>query len=190
MAVTKKKISQWINEYDKSQSAKNVKKRKLSDKLIHRLQCDRKENGINVSTRWLGRVNEKLSSFDDCDDFKSIIAKVEELARDIYGIGELTVYDTATCIGCPRGVFPDEVYIHAGTRVGAGAIIKLKGRRVVSKGEFVQACPDFMKLDPIQIEDFLCIYSAYLTENQERIKRIESSKRKKCRSSKVPKGGC
>lgn len=175
-----KQISDLITDYAKSENAKNVKKRKLSDALIHRLQCDRKENGINVSTRWLERINKELSSFDDCDDFKSIKAKVEKLAQEFYGIGELTIYDTATCVACPKGIYPDGVYLHAGTRVGAAAIMNVNGRRVVPKSEFVQVCPAFEQLDPIQIEDFLCVYSPYLTDNKERIQKIESSRRNKC----------
>jgi hypothetical protein len=36
----------------------------------------------------------------------------------VTGIGELYVYDTALRIGAKLGVFPEKVYLHAGTRIG------------------------------------------------------------------------
>lgn len=158
MKVTCQQISGWIADYLNSRSSQNVLNRQLFDKLIHRLQCDRKdkETGENISQRWLKHIKENISAFDDCHDFQSIMGKVKKYAKDFYGIGELTIYDTATCIGCPKGIFPNEVHLHAGTQIGAKAI-GITGK-TATKAEFVKICKAFDQLTPIQIEDFLCIY--------------------------------
>ena len=158
MKVTCQQISGWITEYLNSCSSKKVLNRKLSDKLIHRLQCDRKdkETGENISQRWLKHIKENIFAFDDCHDFQSIMGKVKKYAIDFNGIGELTIYDTATCIGCPKGIFPNEVHLHAGTQIGAKAI-GITGK-TATKAEFVKICKAFDQLTPLQIEDFLCIY--------------------------------
>ena len=182
MKVSKKQIAAWIEEYLGSEQSTKVKERRLSNKLIHRLQCDRKKDGVNVSAMWLQVINDHLHTFDCCQDFKSIIDKVRKLASDIYGIGELTIYDTATCIGCPLGVYPDEVFIHAGTKVGARAL-DVKGN-VVSKDKFVKVCKAFEKLSPIQIEDFLCIYSSCLSADTDKCNKISKT------GCGIKTGGC
>ena len=67
MKVTCQQISGWIAGYLNSRSSQNVLNRQLSDKLIHRLQCDRKdkETGENISQRWLKHIKENISAFDD-----------------------------------------------------------------------------------------------------------------------------
>ncbi len=72
----------------------------------------------------------------------------------------MTIYDTATMLGCPNGVFPEAVYLHAGAAVGAEAI-GVNGA-VVEKSVFTAIYPAFEMLEPIQIEDFLCIYKKQL----------------------------
>lgn len=158
MKVTCQQISGWIAGYLNSCPSQNVLNRQLSDKLIHRLQCDRKdkETGENISQRWLKHIKENISAFDNCHDFQSILGKVKKYAKDFYGIGELTIYDTATCIGCPKEIYPNEVHLHAGTQIGAKAI-GITGR-TATKAEFVKICKAFDQLTPLQIEDFLCIY--------------------------------
>ena len=167
-------ISKWIKEYLASGQANNVLNRKLSDKLIHRLQCDRKdENGVNISKKWLEHINKNLSKFDNLTDFESILDCVKELAVGFYGIGELTIYDTATCIGCPKNIYPNVVYIHAGTKKGAKAL-DIIGSKTVEKDVFVGICADFNKLEPAHIEDFLCIYAPNLNGE------IEECNKKSC----------
>ena len=175
MKVTCQQISGWITEYLNSCSSKKVLNRKLSDKLIHRLQCDRKdkETGENISQRWLKHIKENISAFDDCHDFQSILGKVKKYAKDFYGIGELTIYDTATYIGCPKEIYPNEVHLHAGTRIGARAI-GITGR-TATKAEFVKICKAFDQLTPIQIEDFLCIYKSCLQGDYNKYMKIKAN---------------
>src|SRR5438874_1073908 len=50
--------------------------------------------------------------------FNELFAVVEQV-RHIRGLGELYAYDTCFRIGAHLGLFPDRVYLHSGTRVGA-----------------------------------------------------------------------
>lgn len=93
--------------------------------------------------------------------FDELYKEVEKLK--INGIGDLTIYDTATMIGCPNQVYPDKVYLHAGAAIGAKAL-GVEGD-VVDKSVFVSIFPAFKRLEPIQIEDVLCIYKSHLQGN-------------------------
>lgn len=161
MKVKKLQIASWIELYLNSESAHKVMNRSWTGRLIHGLQCDRKDaSGENVSVRWIKFIQDNLSSFDKCTDFESIIRNVESCADKFYGIGDLTIYDTATMIGCPINVYPEVVYLHAGTADGAKALGILG--KTATKEQFVEVCDAFGKLEPIQIEDFLCIYKKQL----------------------------
>lgn len=161
MKVTEKQIAKWIESYLNSKYANMVLTRNLDRMLIHKLQCDRRDEfGVKVSVRWKEFIKENISVFEDYNDFESIHDKVAEFAKQFFGIGDLTIYDTATCIGCPKGIFPKVVYMHLGTQEGANAL-GVTGS-IAEKKQFVAKCKDFERLEPIQIEDFLCIYKNQL----------------------------
>ena len=169
MKVSNKQIANWIQMYLNTELADNVMRRSWVGQLIHRLQCDRKdESGKNVSVRWTNFIQDNLSSFDECADFESIHDKVAKYAVGFYGIGELTIYDTATCIAIPKGMHPDRVYKHAGTREGANAL-GVRGK-TPGKEQFVSICKAFERLEPMQIEDFLCIFKACLKGDTKKCK--------------------
>ena len=63
---------------------------------------------------------------------------VEACAKQIKGIGELTIYDTALRIGFYLDIYPDKVYLHAGTREGAKRLIgedKVKNKKYLEMSE-------------------------------------------------------
>lgn len=51
-------------------------------------------------------------------DFSSLFKLIKYELVDVAGIGELYVYGTVMRIGAKLGVFPEQVYLHAGTRIG------------------------------------------------------------------------
>src|SRR5271156_1213742 len=53
-----------------------------------------------------------------CADFPGLFKLIRVELLHVTGIGELYVYDTALRIGTKLGVFPEKVYLHAGTRIG------------------------------------------------------------------------
>lgn len=98
-----------------------------------------------------------------CQDFDNILKSVSSVA--IKGIGDLTKYDVAFRMGCAFGIFPDKVYLHAGTKVGA---IKLGLVKKYSRKQYLTLddMPDWLKnVEPYQIEDFLCIYKKEPTQS-------------------------
>jgi hypothetical protein len=73
----------------------------------------------------------------------------------IRGIGELYVYDTALRIGAKLGVFPEYVYLHSGTRVGARNLgLPWEGPHLLRR----DLLPAFQGLRPHEVEDCLCIF--------------------------------
>jgi hypothetical protein len=91
----------------------------------------------------------------NCQDFSNLFTLVETELADVYGIGELYVYDTALRIGANLGVFPKEVYLHAGTRVGARKL-GLDARKPSVKMSSLPA--PLQTLRPHEVEDVLCIF--------------------------------
>jgi hypothetical protein len=87
------------------------------------------------------------------ESFDELLCIVAEQVGSIKGIGALTVYDIAHRIGAHFGMHPRLVYLHAGTRKGA-IIFGIKG------GTFDPAIlpKPFLRLQPYEIEDCLCIY--------------------------------
>jgi len=86
--------------------------------------------------------------------FAALHDVLSEVAADLHGIGELTVYDTATRIGAFLNLRPEFVYLHAGTRDGARAS-GLNHHDGLPRASLPKA---FRKLPPAEIEDVLCIY--------------------------------
>jgi len=92
--------------------------------------------------------------------FDSLHETIMELLKGIKWLGELYYYDTAFRIGLSNGkpIYPNKVYLHAGTMKGAIALgINVRGKQTLSVSELKKLFPAFEKLEPHQIEDFLCI---------------------------------
>lgn len=160
MKTTKKQIEDYIQMYLDNKGGK-VLKRNWGMMLIHRLQCDRKDdNKEHCSIRWTRLIEGKLEELKQITDFDELYKTIKDEADKFYGIGRLTTYDTATCIGFELGLFPDKVYLHAGAAEGAKAL-GIRGSKVPKK-QFVAICKSFEMLEPAQIEDFLCIYKKQL----------------------------
>jgi uncharacterized membrane protein len=75
----------------------------------------------------------------------------------VSGIGPLTCYDFTYLIGAWLKKEPTEVYLHAGTRKGAQAVLGAQANRDRLP---VSAFPEGLRrsLTAAQIEDVLCIY--------------------------------
>lgn len=97
--------------------------------------------------------------YSDASTFAELYEKVAVALRPIRGIGLLTIYDTAHRLGAYLKLSPEEVYLHAGVRVGAKAL-GLDDRP--AKLPMSIFPPAFQKLSPEQVEDCLCIYNSQL----------------------------
>ena len=123
------------------------------------------QNKIHNHQRHVGR--EKLNAFADqlkqkeeyirqAKNFDELLSVVEAVKCE--RIGHLTHYDTATRIGAYLNIFPDKIYLHTGTRVGAAHLLgNINGRKFITLDELPK---DFLKQDltASEFEDILCIF--------------------------------
>lgn len=91
--------------------------------------------------------------------FEDLHARIDLAVRSVPGIGPLYVYDTALRIGAFLRLTPRLVYLHAGTRAGAAALLGSCNENPVSPSRFPA---DFASLEPHEIEDVLCIYREWI----------------------------
>ncbi len=90
------------------------------------------------------------------ESFHELLEFVDRSIRDIPGIGELTVYDTAQRIAAHFGLEPDYIYLHAGVRKGAAILGLGRGRAFLKVEELPSA---FHVLKAGELENLLCIYA-------------------------------
>jgi hypothetical protein len=86
--------------------------------------------------------------------FAELFELINTALEDIPGIGELHVYDTSLRIGAKLNLFPEKVYLHAGTRLGARAL----GLRANAALKISELPKELRALKPHEIEDVLCIF--------------------------------
>jgi hypothetical protein len=75
---------------------------------------------------WADHLLANIELLRPVETFEQLFSRVESLAID--GIAEMTIYDTAYRIGAKLGLEPRFVYLHSGTRKGAGLLGLGKGR--------------------------------------------------------------
>lgn len=99
------------------------------------------------------KISEVFKDFEELYDFISLVIS------GIPSIGPLTVYDTAKRIGhlFSTPIYPKSyVYLAAGAKNGAEALLKKKGLRFREPIQLFE--PSFGSFPSIFIEDILCIY--------------------------------
>jgi len=90
-----------------------------------------------------------------CTNYEELHGVVESALYSLEGAGELYVYDVSLRIGSKLGLFPQKVFLHAGTRKGAKALgltTKLSWLEMDSLPEWLR------ELQPYEVENFLCRY--------------------------------
>jgi hypothetical protein len=98
-------------------------------------------------------------------DFAALHGALERILRPIGGYGALAIYDIAERIGWYRGLEPEHVYLHSGTREGALVLDPSFRGDTVGVSDLP---PEIRRLTPAQAENFLCIYKAGLQELRRR----------------------
>lgn len=108
-------------------------------------------------------------AIETCNSFDDLYKKLEE--GYIKGIGLLTMYDIAIRIAafmeknCSKTtIFPDKVYLHAGSEKGAEKLLGRKVKRQEPKSVFP---PALQSLTCDEIETFLCNMKAKLSPYKE-----------------------
>ncbi len=185
--ITNDKIKKYIDEYLSEGYGDRVKTRCWDNMYIHMPQTKRFIDGVPTCSIWKRVVFEKKKEFLAIKDFDKLYEQLKLLKRTnkIEGIGDLIIYDTATCLGCPNNVFPSSIYIHAGVAKGLVALFdKQRFGSKLNPKKLTDKYPAFNTLEPIQIEDFLCIYHNDLEGNEEKGKKarkfVQINSRKSC----------
>lgn len=110
-----------------------------------------------VLTKMETKLRQHAGELRAAKNFHDLLEIIEKLA--VKGFGSLARYDCALRIGTWLGRMPDRVYLHAGTRKGAHALGLKPGGRSLRLSD----CPvELHELRAFEIEDFLCVYKAYL----------------------------
>ena len=134
-------------------------------------------------------IKKQKEAISECRTFDELLGISENSTID--GIGPLTEYDIAFRYGRQIGIYPDKVYLHAGTKIGAKNLgIVKRGAKYLTKEEL----PAYLKaVEPWMVEDFLCVEKDNPSEKAltEYLKKYKS---KSCNSTEKKKkpscGGC
>lgn len=95
--------------------------------------------------------------------FDAVLQVVSLRLREVSGLGELAYYDITQLLGFHFGFEPGDVYLHAGTRMGAIAILGAEAARAsqLPTSAFPAA---FNELSAGELEDVLCIFKEELQQ--------------------------
>lgn len=124
----------------------------------------------------LGRARKLLQNhsaeIEACKSFDDLLTLVEDRTSSIDRFGVLAVYDTSLRLGAYLKLWPEVVYLHAGTKKGC----KVLG--VATKGGTVEmsSLPQSIRpLKPYHAENFLCIFKGHFDGVGGKVKRCEAT---------------
>lgn len=144
-----------------------------------RFACHGKEGKIHGHQYLVGKekleqagkeLQRHADEIDACKSFDDLLTLVEERTSNIYRFGILAAYDTSLRLGAHLDLWPEVVYLHAGTKKGFKALgVATKGGKV----EMDKLPNPVRALEPYQAEDFLCIF-------KDAFEGVEGGKVKRC----------
>lgn len=129
---------------------------KLANGHRHPHSYHRKLPALEEAYRRLQAIPREMRK---CLSFEALHDLIEREIGGIPDIGPLTVYDVATQIGAHLHLEPEKVYLHSGTKKGAGALGLGARRKTLEPSELPV---EFGRLTAREIEDCLCLYKDYL----------------------------
>jgi len=98
-----------------------------------------------------------IENIENSKNFEELINLIS--AKRIHGIGALAVYDIALRIGFYLKIYPELIYLHAGSKTGAVKLIGKKiNNRFITKEILTNTCQDLEQFTCANLEVFLCIY--------------------------------
>ena len=83
---------------------------------------------------------------------------IKEASSNLENIGKLSIYDTAIRLGNHLGLRPKYLYLHAGTESGYKILIDEKINKTKVNPKIFKHITGLNQLEPIYLEDILCIY--------------------------------
>jgi hypothetical protein len=100
-------------------------------------------------------LTRKIDEIKACKSFEQLHASIEDHTKKIVSFGLLARYDISLRIGASLDLWPECVYLHAGTTNGCKAIgLKISSKRV----ERSELPKPIRALEPHHAENFLCIF--------------------------------
>jgi hypothetical protein len=98
-----------------------------------------------------------LTDLYNAKDFEELITSINN--EKIKGIGQLAVYDIALRIGYYLKIYPEYIYLHAGTKIGAQILLGRKIKEIhLEKETLTKIYPALEKLNCAELEVFLCVF--------------------------------
>ena len=114
----------------------------------------------DVLRTWGKKLLEQEKKLGTAKTFAELHELVVVASQSESGAGELLTYDTAVRIGAWLELEPETIYLHAGSRKGAGALANLFDIDATLETLIVEALPpELHTLKPRHIENFLCIFA-------------------------------
>ena len=105
--------------------------------------------------RFAAQLIEKSSAIEAVRDFDGLLSIISASREP--GIGDLAVYDTAVRIGAFLQIYPNKIYLHAGTRVGVTKLCGKIDASWIDKRDMPKELRE-SSLTCYELEDLLCIY--------------------------------
>jgi hypothetical protein len=134
----------------------------LKTAIIMAARADDGHGNLHPHQKWLWPKTAKaaeaillkcVEEIAACKNF-DVLHELIKSKLNIPGAAEMYWYDTAFRIGISLGFYPKKVYLHRGTRTGAENLGVRNGKDVLKMSELPK---ELQKLEPYQVEDFLCI---------------------------------
>ncbi len=122
----------------------------------------------------LVRIKDKLQAASTFDELHNLIA-----AKSLKRFGVLARYDTAERLGAYLGIYPDRVYLHAGTKKGYRNLGLPNCGGIAEVEDFPKP---IRRLSPADIENFLCHYQKRFLNPDAEVRKCESRPKKKKKS--------
>lgn len=114
-----------------------------------------------------GKLLMESGRIANCRTFEQLKRLITAATSEVDGFGELARYDASLRIGAKRKLLPKVVYLHAGAKKGAENW-GLDTSNDYLKMSQLQQLKRF-KMQPYEVEDFLCIYKDELKQLRKRL---------------------
>jgi hypothetical protein len=124
-----------------------------------RLQNDYLENYVQK----LLKIKNKIAQIES---FNSLYMLLE--GNKVHGVGEMLFYDVSVRIGEYLKMYPETIYVHAGTRTGLKNLLEREIHEKQIKKEILPEPFRSSDLTPGQLEDFFCRYKDIFSNNNKK----------------------
>ncbi len=99
-----------------------------------------------------------IKQIENVKNFDGLLNLINNIS--LKGIGPLAKYDIALRIGFYKKIYPEKIYLHAGTKKGAEILLRNKIKdKYISKETLTKIYPNLEKLTCAELEVYLCVFT-------------------------------